>query len=146
MRLLSVPRQPFVGLAAAAVMGIILAEFLPLSAFALTAIAIFVAVCAVALLFWPRIVATYLVVLSTFFLLHNFQARNTEGQRMASQLGDRPRVLTVTGCVITEPKIAPNGFATFLLKLESIELEGRKEPTARSGRCVGAVRRNLAMN
>src|SRR5207253_3696112 len=40
-----------------------------------------------------------------------------------------PRVLYAVGCVITEPKIAPSGFATFLLKLESIELEGRKEPT-----------------
>lgn len=67
MRLLSAPRHPFVGLAAAATMGIMLAEFLPLSAFALTAIAIFVAACAVALFFLPRLVATYLVVLSTFF-------------------------------------------------------------------------------
>ena len=129
MRLLSAPRQPFVGLAAGAVMGIILAEFLPLFASALPAIAIFVAVCAVALLFWPRLVATYLVVLSTFFLLHNFQTSNTEGQRIAAQLGNQPRMLTVTGNVISEPKVAPNGFATFLLKLESIELEGRKEPT-----------------
>jgi ComEC/Rec2-related protein len=31
--------------------------------------------------------------------------------------------------VISEPKVAPNGFATFLLKLESIELEDRKQST-----------------
>ncbi len=31
--------------------------------------------------------------------------------------------------MITEPKIAPSGFATFLLKLKSIELEGKNEST-----------------
>src|SRR5438552_10827299 len=129
MRLLSAPRQPFVGLAAAAAIGILAAEFLPLSALALSATAIVVAVCVIVLLFWPRLVATYLVVLSSFFLLHNFQANNAEGQRIAAQLGRRPRILTATGYVISEPKIAPNGFATFLLKLESIEPEGRKELT-----------------
>src|SRR5437773_1335989 len=129
MRLLGAPRQPFVGLAGAAAIGIILAELFPLSVFTLTASAIFIAVCAVALFFWPRLVATYLIVGSGFFLLHNFQTSNTEGQRIAAQLGNRPRMLTATGYVISEPKIAPNGFATFLLKLESIELEARKEPT-----------------
>src|SRR5437667_5551586 len=129
MRLLGAPRQPFVGLAGAAAIGIILAELFPLSVFTLTASAIFIAVCAVALFFWPRLVVTYLIVGSGFFLLHNFQTSNTEGQRIAAQLGNRPRMLTATGYVISEPKIAPNGFATFLLKLESIELEARKEPT-----------------
>jgi competence protein ComEC len=38
-------------------------------------------------------------------------------------------VVTATGCVISEPKVAPSGFATFLLKLKSIELEGRKQST-----------------
>ena len=33
------------------------------------------------------------------------------------------------GRVITEPKVAPSGFATFLLKLKSIEFEDRKEST-----------------
>src|SRR5437667_3108572 len=127
--LLGAPRQPFVGLAGAAAIGIILAELFPLSVFTLTASAIFIAVCAVALFFWPRLVVTYLIVGSGFFLLHNFQTSNTEGQRIAAQLGNRPRMLTATGYVISEPKIAPNGFATFLLKLESIELEARKEPT-----------------
>jgi competence protein ComEC len=129
MRLLGAARQPFVGLAFAAIMGIILAEWLPLSAFALTAIAIFSAACVIVPLFSPRVVATYLVVWSSFFLLHNFQTSNTDGQQIAAQLGNRPRTLTATGYVISEPKVAPNGFATFLLKLESIELEGRKEST-----------------
>ena len=48
MKLLSAPRQPFVGLAAMAGLGIILAEFFPLSSSALVATAIIIALCAVA--------------------------------------------------------------------------------------------------
>jgi competence protein ComEC len=129
MKLSSAPRQPFVGLAAMAGLGIILAEFFLLSSAALVATAIVILLCAVALLPWPRLVATYGIVGAGFFLLHSFQTSNTEGQLIAAQLGDRPRVVTASGFVISEPKVAPNGFATFLLKLESIELEGRKQPT-----------------
>src|SRR5262249_17793182 len=103
---------------------------LPLSAGAARATAIFVALCTIALLFWPRLIATYAIVGAGFFLLHNFQTSNTEGRRIAAQLGDRPRSLTATGYVISEPKIARNRFATFLLKLETIELEDRKETTS----------------
>src|SRR5262249_6385768 len=64
-----------------------------------------------------------------FFLLHNLETSNTEGQQLADELGNRPRVLTATGCIISEPKPSPSGFATFLFKLASIEIEDRKEPT-----------------
>src|SRR6266576_2038309 len=101
MKLLSAPRQPFVGLALMAAVGIL------------------VALC------WPKLAATYLVVAAGFFLLHKFAITNTAGQQLADKLGERPRVVTVVGCVITEPKIAPSGFATFLLKPKSIELEGK---------------------
>ncbi len=39
-------------------------------------------------------------------------------------------MVTAIGCVITEPKIGPSGFATFLLKLRSVEFEGKKEFTS----------------
>src|SRR6266705_3997562 len=123
------PRQPFVGLAAVAATGIAMADFFPLSPSVLLATTVAVVICAVTLLRWPNLIATYTIVGACFFLLHNFQTSNTEGQQLAAQLGNRPRVVTATGFVINEPKIAPNGFATFLLKLESIELEGRKQPT-----------------
>src|SRR5882724_9788524 len=129
MKLLNLPRQPFVGLAGMAELGIILADFLPRPSSALLVISIVVAVCCVILLRWPMVIATYAVVGLGFFLLHDLQTSNTEGQQLAAQLGNRPRVVTATGTVVSEPKIAPNGFATFLLKLESIELEGRKQPT-----------------
>ena len=73
--------------------------------------------------------ATYLIVAAGFFLLHKFATTNTPGQQLADKLGERPRVVTAVGCVITEPKIAPSGFATFLLKLKSIEFEGKNEST-----------------
>src|SRR6266404_5777646 len=129
MKLLNPPRQPFVGLALMAVMGVITAEILPLPSAALIPTAIMPALCILTVACWPRLLATYGIVGAGFFLLHNFQTRSTEGQQLADELGNRPRVVTLTGCVISEPKIAPSGFGTFLLKLKSIELEGRKQST-----------------
>src|SRR5438105_5238316 len=129
MNLLNAPRQPFVGLAGMAGFGIILADFLPLPSSALLAISIVVAVGCVLLLRWPTVTATYAIVGLGFFLLHDLQTSNTEGQQLAAQLGDRPRVVTATGIVVSEPKIAPNGFATFLLRLECVEFEGGNERT-----------------
>src|SRR6266704_3408597 len=129
MKLLSAPRQPFVGLALMAAMGIIAAEIFPLPSVAATATAIILSLCILALICWPRLLATYAIVGAGFFLLHNFQTKNTEGQQLADELGNRPRVVTAIGCVISEPKTAPSGFATFLLELKSIQLEGRKEST-----------------
>jgi competence protein ComEC len=129
MKLLSAPRQPFVGLALMAATGIIIAEILPLPSFAMTPAAIILAICILIVACWPRMLATYAIVGAGFFLLHNFQTKSTEGQQLAEKLGSRPRVVTATGCVISEPKVAPSGFATFLLKLKSIELEGRKQST-----------------
>src|SRR2546430_5275927 len=129
MNLLSAPRQPFVGLALMAAMGIIAAEIFPFQPVALIVAAIILAVCILIVACWPRLLVTYAIVGASFFLLHNLETSNTEGQQLADELGSRPRVLTAIGCVISEPKIAPSGFATFLLKLESIELEGRKQST-----------------
>src|SRR5947199_5342730 len=132
MKLLSGPRQPFVGLAAVAAMGVIFADCFPLSPSTLLAISMLAVICAFLVLRWPTLSATYAIVGAGFFLLHDLQSSNTEGQRLAAEIGNSPRVLTATGFVISEPKIAPNGFATFLLKLESIELEGRKHRTQAS--------------
>src|SRR6266446_4827897 len=128
MKLLNAPRQPFIGLATGAAIGITLADFFRLSPYVLLATAILIAFCAVIVLRWPRLAATYAIVGAGFFLLHSLRTNNTEGQQLAAELGNRPRVLTATGFVTSEPKIAPSGFATFLLKLESIEFEGRKQP------------------
>src|SRR5881409_1448197 len=129
MKLLSAPRQPFVGLALMAAIGIITAELFPLPSVALTVTAIILTACIFAVAWRPRLFATYAIVGAGFFLLHNLENSNMEGQQLADELGTRPRVVTATGCIISEPKSAPSGFATFLLKLESIEFEGRKRST-----------------
>jgi ComEC/Rec2-related protein len=129
MKLVTALRQPFVGLALMAAMGIIVGEFFPLPSIAFTAAAIIFAVSILILACWPKLFATYAMVGAGFFLLHNLQTNNTEGQHLADQLGGRPRIVTAIGSVISDPKIAPSGFATFLLKLTSIELEGRKQST-----------------
>jgi competence protein ComEC len=127
--LVSAPRQPFVGLALMAAAGIIVAELFPIPSIALLPATIILAICILALIGWPQLAVTYVVVATGFFLLHSFHTRNTEGQQLTDQLGRRPRVVTATGCVISEPKIAPSGFATFLLMLKSVEFEGSKENT-----------------
>src|SRR5512132_85789 len=129
MKLLSAPRQPFVGLALMAAVGIIVAELVPMRSAMLTLAAIVLAICILVALRWPKLAATYLIVASGFFLLHKFAITNTAGQQLADKLGERPRVVTAVGCVISETKIAHSGFATFLLKLRSIELEGKNEST-----------------
>src|SRR5216117_1496862 len=102
MKLLSAPRQPFVGLALMAAIGIITAEILLLPSAALIPKAIMLALCIHSLACWPKLLATYAVVRAGFFLLHNFQTKSTEGQQLADELGNRPRVVTATGCVISE--------------------------------------------
>src|SRR5262249_58289596 len=129
MKLLSAPRQLFMGLALMAAAGIIVAEVVPLRPAALLPGAIIFALCIVVAACWPKLPVTYLIVAAGFFLLHKFANTATEGQQLAEQLGERPRIVTAVGCVITEPKIAPSGFATFLLKLKSVEFEGRKQWT-----------------
>jgi competence protein ComEC len=129
MKLLNAPRQPFVGLTFMAGAGIIVAEIVPLAPAALISAAIVLGTCILIALCWPKLAATYLVVAAGFFLLHKFATMNTAGKQLAEKLGERPRVVTAIGCVISEPKIARSGFATFLLKLKSIEFEGKNEST-----------------
>src|SRR5215211_699060 len=129
MKLLRAPRQPFVGLVLMAAVGVIVAELVPLGPTALISAGLVVGICILIAVWWPRLALTYLIVAAGFFLLHKFATTNTAGQQLADKLGERPRAVTAVGCVITEPKIAPSGFATFLLKLKSIELEGKNEST-----------------
>jgi competence protein ComEC len=129
MKFLSAPRQPFVGLSLMAAIGIIIADFFRLPGAALIVVAIVLALCTAIIAWRPALPATYAIVGIGFFLLHNLETSNTEGQQLADGLGNRPRVVTAIGSVISEPKVAPSGFATFLLKLSSVEFEGRKQST-----------------
>jgi ComEC/Rec2-related protein len=129
MKFLNPSRQPFVGLSLMAALGIIVADGFSLSGTTLLVLTIFLAICIVTVAWRPALPATYAIVGMGFFLLHNLETNNTEGHQLADELGSRPRIVTATGCVVTEPKTAPSGFATFLLKLKSVEFESRKQST-----------------
>jgi competence protein ComEC len=122
-------RQPFVGLALMAALGIVVADFFPIGASRWWLAAIAFALLAILLLCWPNVTSTYFLVGAGFFLLHNFRTGDTAGLQLAADLSERPRVVNAVGFVISEPKVAPNGFASFLFKLESIEFEGKARLT-----------------
>src|SRR5207248_8850592 len=61
----------------------------------------------------------------SFLILHELRTTATPGNALAKRLGERPRMITVTGAVVSEPRVADSGKASFLLHLSSIELEGR---------------------
>ena len=128
MKLLPDARQPFLGLALAAAIGIIGGEFirLPESAFPMLLIAAIIGTAA--LLFRPNSPGTYIFVGVAFLFLHNVRTTATTGLLLSSRLGDRPRVVAVTGAVVSEPKTAQNGIVSFLLQLRNVEFEGRTEP------------------
>ena len=129
MKLFNAPRQPFAGLALMAAAGIAIADIVPLRPTALSLAGIILTICILIALFRPKLAAAYFIVAAGFFLLHKFTTTNTAGQQLGNQLGERPRVVRAVGSVVTEPKIASSGFATFLFKLRSIEFEGKTEST-----------------
>ena len=129
MKLLGASRQPFVGLSLMTAIGIVIGDLFPISGTALIVLTIILAVCTVVVAYRPVLLATYGIVGFGFFLLHNLETSNTQGHQLADALGSRPRVVTATGCVISEPRTAASGFATFLLKLKSIEFGGQNQPT-----------------
>src|SRR6266446_5055068 len=126
---MNIPRQPFVGLALIAALGIVVADFFPIAASRWWFAAMAFALLAIPLFSWPNLTSTYLLVGCGFFLLHNFRIGDTAGLQLAADLSDRPRVVNAVGFVTSEPKVAPNGFASFLFNLESIEFEGKTRPT-----------------
>src|SRR5438067_797907 len=126
---MNIPRQPFVGLALMAALGIVVADFFPIAASRWWFAAIAFALLAIPLFSWPNLTSTYLLVGCGFFLLHNFRIGDTGGLQLAADLSDRPRVVNAVGFVTSEPKVAPNGFASFLFNLESIQFEGKPRPT-----------------
>src|SRR5229473_2225335 len=126
---MNIPRQPFVGLALMAALGIVVADFFPIAASRWWFAAIAFALLAIPLFSWPNLTSTYLLVGCGFFLPHNFRIGDTAGLQLAADLSDRPRVVNAVGFVTSEPKVAPNGFTSFLFNLESIQFEGKTRPT-----------------
>jgi ComEC/Rec2-related protein len=125
MNFFNAPRQPFVGLAIAAATGIIVADFFPIPSLLLILVLLGGAV---AVLIWPSSIQVYALVGISFFWIHAFQLKDSAGLRLAVRLGVEPIAITATGAVVSEPKVALNGLATFLLRLESIDIGEKHEP------------------
>lgn len=117
------PRQPFFGLAIASGLGIALADIAPNCS---TAIVVWVAILAVTSLISSSSLPTYTLVTLGFFFLHSLRLTDSRGMRLVRELGDEPQIATARGSVISEPKISSRNMASFLLRLESIEREGRQ--------------------
>ena len=127
MKLLSAwPRQPFIGLAIAASMGIVVADSAPNSGPAVVAA---LAICALAALISRKSLVVYLVVAGAFFLLHSSRITGSPGVRLVGLLGSEPRPVTAVGSVVSEPKMSARGFSSFLLQLDWIEQDGRRIAT-----------------
>ena len=124
MRLPRFPRQPLVGAALAAVGGIMLAEFVSLP---ILPLCLAIALGAIFCFFRPATALAYLLVAAAFFFLHLVRETDAPGKAWSMRLGDRPRPVIVTGTVSSEPKLSPNDYTTFLLRLQTIDFRGWPE-------------------
>jgi ComEC/Rec2-related protein len=119
------PRQPFLGLAISAAVGILLADYSPDCSIT---VAVVVAAIAATALVTGRSLVVYALVGCGFFFLHSARTLDTPGLTLARGLGEEPQPITVRGAVISEPRISGRGTASFLLDAESIEIDGETRP------------------
>jgi competence protein ComEC len=127
MKLAQFPRQPLVGMALAAMGGIVLADFFNAPIFPLC---LTIAFLAFACLVRPRAWMTLFLVGAGFFALHLVESSDAPGKALRDRLGDQPRWVTLLGTVRSEPKLAPNDYTTFFLRLDSIDLGRGPEPSS----------------
>ncbi len=132
------PRQPFFGLALAAIVGIVVGDNFVHPGVALIGIAGFGA----AALFKKSSVATCLFVVAFFFWLHATNVSNGPGLLLARELGQEPQAATVEGLVVSEPKASDRGVASFLFHASSLEMHGAQKScdATLSARWSGDVR------
>jgi len=126
MKLLSTcPRQPFLGLAISATVGILVADSWPHCSVTLA-----IVITAIAIVAWlsRRSLAVYVLVAFGFFFLHSVRTTNSPGSELARALGEEARPVTVYGAVISEPRISERGSASFLVQADSMEIDGEMRP------------------
>lgn len=124
MKLLDgLPRQPFVGAALAAIVGIAVADHVPNAAVGL-AVAIPIAAAA---LFRRSSLLTHAFVVASFFAIHSLRQTESPGLRLARELGTEPVALAARGVVVSEPKVSARGTASFQLALQTTSRDGRTE-------------------
>lgn len=117
-------RQPLMGIVISALCGILFAECFEIP---LALLWQAVALAAIISLARPTAWLTHLLVVAAFFALHLTQLQDAPGKKLSVRLGERSRTASLTGTVVNEPRVSPNDFTTFLLQLDSIELDGRRQ-------------------
>ncbi len=117
------PRQPFIGLGIAAIIGILVADISP---HPMTGLIALFAIASIAFL-RKSSVATYAFVVACFFSLHSLRQTTSSSLRLAAELGDAPQAMTAKGVVISEPKASARGTSSFLFRLSSITRNGKTE-------------------
>ncbi len=123
MSLLGHERHPFVGLAIAAIIGIIAADWFPALNVASVAIVFCAAIICVR---WHPGPLVFAVISAAFFCLHSSRITATSADRLAEFLGSGIRPANVRGVVTTEPKIEANGMATFSFKLKKVRCDAKR--------------------
>jgi ComEC/Rec2-related protein len=113
------PRQPLTGLAFAAAGGVVLADFVTVP---ILPLCLAIATAGLVCLVRPVAGLAHLLTAAGFFALHLVQLVDAPGRELKVRLADRLRTVTVTGLVVSEPKLSPNDYSTFLFRLESIDL------------------------
>ncbi|CAA9238377.1 MAG: hypothetical protein AVDCRST_MAG42-1550 [uncultured Chthoniobacterales bacterium] len=122
MKLLeSLPRQPFIGVACAAIAGILLADNAPHPALG----AIGAAALAIAALVRRSSLVTHVFVLASFYCVHSFRESSSPAVQLAQELGPEPVALAARGVVVSEPRLSARGTATFQLRTRSITKDGQ---------------------
>ncbi|HMJ07149.1 MAG TPA: ComEC/Rec2 family competence protein, partial [Chthoniobacterales bacterium] len=102
-----------------------MADFLPCHSLSL---ALAIAALGTTAFFARNSAAVYVLASAGFFFLHSVKISVSPGLQLAHALGDEPRPASVHGAVISEPKFSSKEFASFLLRAESIEIDGEKRP------------------
>ena len=115
-------RLPLLGLALAAVAGILLAEHVAVAPVVLLAVAISALLAAV----WRgRTVALLAAAAAIFALAHTWQWRQDPGRLLTDALFDAPREVRLTGVLLDEPKQSSPGTWRAPLRVEKWTIDGR---------------------
>ncbi len=118
-------RLPFVGIALAAIAGIVAADSAPLPRIGLLLAG--VALCFAVL---RRNLTTRCVLVGCcFFALHSWRQTSSPGVLLAGELGGEPQAIAARGEVAGEPTVSPGGVASFPFQLEWIARSGKMHPT-----------------
>jgi len=119
---LSQTRQPFLGLALAAIGGILLGHFLHLPGW----IPACAAAAAAGLIAIRVPGAAHLLTACAFAAIYAWQGQESPAGLLAARLGDGSRVARATGLVDGEPRASGKSWS-FPLRVETLEIDGRVE-------------------